>query len=523
MPHSISSSSSTADLAKKFGPSLNLSAMRAVKTGHKNGPHLDKSLVESKRARLEELLSQQFLAKYGVRKDGAHLNKVITDAIHGFMVNTKELADISHGATSGELDVIVRHAIASNKNKAPKQLSQTVSLDNKPSSSLTSQQKQDLMLPINNKTEELRVNQWVILAEMDRVAEEKRKQKEIQERVEHQRELKQILDRQTREHEEQSERVRQEKTQLLHQSVSNAKLFQDEQEQLKLQKLKSFEVERNLRLQQMESRQRARQLERAKKVAEERIEMERVQRVVEDEERSKQQRKLEEKRMKELAILDNEKLRLSKMEEQRLLRDKDRDMMRDYAAKLEREEKTRTQAFQARMTALSKIGSMHHESVGSVVNAKEAEREAKERAAIEAKYQRDVEMERQKKERTKTITLEALKDNQLLVKEREKAKERERVEDRRMRERLDKENEEVRRKQEAQDKKKKAEAEATRQAQEQQAQERAKSKKAGLTDELDEVIANKLIREKVQADPELYKQALGKILTVRSERRPLMI
>mmetsp|Transcript_14797 Transcript_14797/g.14897 ORF Transcript_14797/g.14897 Transcript_14797/m.14897 type:complete len:329 (-) Transcript_14797:93-1079(-) len=328
MPHLV-----PAEMAKKFGPALNMSSLRSKKLSQRG---TDKNLMESKKGRLEDLLIQQYLAKYGVKKESSSINNAIGLAVHNFIKEAEDLQDVSHAATSGELDAIVRNAAAKAKSSGAKS-KPSQSLNNNTNSviqsttnELSQKQRQDLMLPLQ-KQEEPEINKIAVLSTMERLAEEKKKQKELQDRIENQRKFKESLDSQARERETRLERERKEKEKILQQTVMSTKKFEDEIENAKVQKLKSFEIERHIRQKQLEERQLQRVQERERKIAEERYEMERAARLMEEEEQMKRERKEQQKVMNEVALHENEKIRARKMEELNKQRDIEYKTMKEYA------------------------------------------------------------------------------------------------------------------------------------------------------------------------------------------------
>eukprot|EP01041_Mallomonas_annulata_P007703 gene7703-15766_t len=500
----------TSDAAKKFGPSLNMSSLRGKTT---------KDKTESKRQRLEELLQHQYLAKYGTRNDSSSVNLAIKSTLHNFVESSSDLLDIQQAANSGELETLVKNAATKAKSTIIRNQggSGDDSGDNTNNRQLTTEQerkqKNDLKITLN-KTDEPAISQWAILAAIEKAAEEGKQAKEALERQKKAVQFRHVLDAQREEHERHAEQERREKADLLKQIMMNTKTLEDEMENKKIQKFKSFEVERSVRQKQMDDRQRIRQKERDDKIAEERIEMERAQLAIEQEEADKRRRKEQQKKMVESTIIENERIRLAKLDELKRQRDSEHQIMKEYSAKLEKEEKARAAAFQNRIETLKNIANKHQEVVGNKAQSQEQDRELQVRLAVEKRSKEDSENDRIKREISKQRAVDALSQNQQLVRQKEMEKERRKQEDVAAKERLLHEAMEAKRAEDLAEKKRRDASESIRLAQEAQMRERERGNRrraTGKPDPMEEEMLNKIIQQKIGEDPELYKKAVEKI------------
>jgi hypothetical protein len=193
------------DKAKKFGTSLNLASLRGTSTT---------DLLEKKKMRLKGLLQKQYIAKYG---GNSTINQAIKTAIHDHISRLHDVAEISQATNSGELDNLVLHAVKSAKMKLSVQKENTEQQNTNESS------KPERNLEINQnfnsqQKTEVNVNQFALLAAMEKLAEDSKREKEFVDKLNKSKQLKRDLDNQTFEHKLKAEESRKEKQILLKQS-----------------------------------------------------------------------------------------------------------------------------------------------------------------------------------------------------------------------------------------------------------------------------------------------------------------
>ena len=199
--------------SSKSVASLNLSGLKPQKGA------MSKDLAENKKIRLEHLLKQQFIAKYGDRQEHSRINNAIKSAVHNFVQSAANLDALSQAATSGELEAIVRAVVSKARPSLNKAISYHEVPEEKPRSrQMDANMKNSLKLDLDKKPEP-KLSQYAILAAMEREEEEQKRNKEVIARLQKVSQFRSQLDDQLHELEARADRERGEKSKLLQQST----------------------------------------------------------------------------------------------------------------------------------------------------------------------------------------------------------------------------------------------------------------------------------------------------------------
>ena len=253
------------------------------------------------RGRLESLLQQQFLRKYGSKNPNSSLNNAVKAKIHEFVWSYDDIREAE--AAIGTLEKQIKEVAANIKasivaekaayRAASKEMKRVPSLGGMPTK--------------ENEDDNIEPNRWpVVNAIMMVEAEQKRIKEEEQARIKQQKyvnELSKQIDMNNQQ--KQKEKVQREKDyQTIQQTMSS---FELEQQRLRQEKEERHRQEREMRENQIAENKRLKEHERQMRIAQEQGEMARARRKVEEDEEERRILKQRQKQAQDDLKLENER------------------------------------------------------------------------------------------------------------------------------------------------------------------------------------------------------------------------
>ena len=485
---------------------------------------LEREEANARRSRMESLLTQQFIGKYGSKAPSSRINAFIKATVHDFLhsYNNMNVAESMIESLESQIEEIT--------NNMKNEINQVRS-DSRQQSQLQRQQEQmQLKLMQQNQNQDKQQNSrrnsgamtmnaqgnlepsWAMLNAIS--AAEAEAKEEAKKRLAHERteKYKKDLDKQRdslRNKDNKDENAK------LEQHAINVRVAAEYEAELiakkEARKMKGTQ-EREMRMQQIEYNEMLRSKEKQMKIMAEKADMARSRRLATSEaDALKIKKDLRAAQVEKVKAENEENKRLKQIAKEKQW-EYEAKLNKDYEAKLEREEKARVDAFNARVEALKKFESSGA-TVAAAAAAKKESDMAKTLMEIEAKYQKDADaLEAKKQQRQKDMV--ASRDfNVTLIERKQRMKEEERQADidrRRMQQiELDlenKRNEEKKQKkhQAMQDLKSKLDEQVQRRHNNEKF-----SKSASLSDK--EIEYNKMIIKKIEADPKLLQQVMQRV------------
>jgi hypothetical protein len=489
---------------------------------------LDKEETNTKKSRLECLLSQQYIAKYGSKQPNSQLNNQIKSLIHAKLVKTdnfqsprfltqleNDISDFSEEYKQQVIEQKQSARLSSRHNSLP---SSSISADPQSSSSLSSSS--TLVNP----------NQWSVLNTIQLVNADEEARK-----VKQQSQLKKLqfrheLDEQLESMQRLKEKEKQEKLKLKQETEKLNHEVEQEKERVKRSQYLRHQQDRELIRYQIEERKLTKEMEREESIRQDQQEMRRAQERAAEEEELKLQKKLREKEQQELLRLENERVKekkrydqLRQYEEEKRLEEEYRYPSPPYGLisphlfirqKLDREDKLRNDAFSKRMNAMKKFSEKYErEGAGAMEQEQRRKEEAKLSEEILLKN-REEEMKRvAKSELMKRRIKETSEENLRLIQEKEREKSRREQENRELRERYQREYEESREEEKKKQERKRLTAMEMKAQLDRQIDDKGGSLSSGMRNQLSqrEVELNKSLLKKIEDDKEFQMEVYRRL------------
>ena len=266
---------------------------------------LQKEEKNAIRGRLESLLQQQFLRKYGSRNPSSQINTTIRNKIKEFVESYDDIrkaeSDISllEKQIKETVSIMKTTIMKSNSARAESsKQSKVPSLTNLSSSNNNNN---------NNNTTNIEANQWPVLNAI-MIVEAEEKQKRLEE-IEYQKKLKyqEELTKQIELNKELKRKEIQQKNNDLIKIQNTLNNYELEQLNNKKKKEELYRYERELREKQINENKLQKEHEKFLRITQEKGEMLRAKRMSEQEEEEKQLLKLKQKHDQEILKLENEK------------------------------------------------------------------------------------------------------------------------------------------------------------------------------------------------------------------------
>lgn len=399
---------------------------------------LQREEQNGKRSRLESLLTQQFIGKYGTKQPTSSINNFIKSTVSDFVysydnVKVAESMIESLEAQIREITVGMKSKSAFEKEKM--QLGQAASRrgsrqddgsDNSDSFSGTH---------AGNSRPEAQPS-WAmlnaVLAEEAETTELKKREKAEQDKIKFRLEL----DKQRETVRERNSFVSLEKKSAFEMVKQAKETYEADQARLKERNSARFVVERELRLKQIADNQTIREKERQLQILQEKMDMARSRRLAEEEQELVKLKKEEQKRAQDRLVEENEINKAVKAEALKKQWEYEAKLNRDYEEKMAREEKARQDAFTARVEALKKAerGFAH---IAGAKAEQDAFNQQKVMEEIEKKYKSDAEKEIAKKEKQRESIEQSRAFNLTLVERKQRLVAEERQRDIEMRKKME--------------------------------------------------------------------------------------
>lgn len=270
---------------------------------------LEREETNGKRSRLISLLEHQFVAKYGSKGQKSHINSFIKDTIVDFIDRYVNINDAERHIS--ELESEVRDGAKRLRDELRGTMMQTrqeaaAAKDrSNPSTALSLSQMKDAGRTAP-RLEDFSGNQWPVINALLTVTEEEQKRKEMQDRMKKKLNFRSALDEQLDHHKQIQEQQRLEKEKILNMLSEVQRVEQMEEDEKRKDREMRLHAERELRMQQIEEQKQRREIERQRKINDERVEMARAKRLAEEEEARKVEAKRKQKEEQERLLQENE-------------------------------------------------------------------------------------------------------------------------------------------------------------------------------------------------------------------------
>lgn len=385
---------------------------------------LEREESNAKRSRLESMLVQQYVGKFGSRNPNSKVNQVIKNCVRGL------LSDYGDDISNAQLDSIERK-VREVAQYAKEDILTGIEEEKMQKTREEQQIRAERMAKTHNSAaqgsvEEERnceLNQWAVVNAMMAINDKEDRQKEQRKLQERKINFKKDLDRQVQMREAQQAEIQAKKKQELQAVASAYEEYKKEEVQAKHERDAKLLVERELKMQQIQENKIRIAKEREAKIAQERREMERAKNLQLEEARRIAEKKEREKRQMDVVKLENETNKAIKAEQKREQAEYEKKLNSDYELRLAKEEMERTSAFSKRMEKLGQASKKFEESTGAAIAQQKELNEQKVMQEIKLKEQRDEQRETEKRDKRQRDLMEATKFNFEMA-QRKKEKER---------------------------------------------------------------------------------------------------
>ncbi len=264
-----------------------------------------KEEVNAKRSRMESLLTQQFIGKYGSKNPKSDINDFIKRTVKQFVNSYESVlqAESMLGSLESQISDIVN-----NMKQAKKTKKENDALEEQINRQQTTAQAEQLKRsgsgPASRHIDE---NQWPVINAILALSDEQKRQQE--ERALHAKKLKfqQDLNKQIAENRSKAQIEAEEKSRTLEKNKKFLAQYEHEVDDMRHKKEDNFKTERTMREMQIEENKQMREREKQIRVAQEQAEMARARKLAQDEEEVKRLKKEQEKRAHDALFLENER------------------------------------------------------------------------------------------------------------------------------------------------------------------------------------------------------------------------
>jgi hypothetical protein len=253
------------------------------------------------RSRLESLLQQQFLRKYGSRNPSSQINMAIRANIREFVSSHEDIREAE--ARIGSLEQTIKETVSAMKSTIMRDKAQRAESKSAPQVPRIGS---GAALLNGHQDADLDANRWpVVNAIMLVEAEQKRLKEEEESRLKKQR-YQDELSRQIRLNEDAKQRAKEQKEKDMQNVQKTLSAYEQEQLRLKVEKEERHRQEREMREAQIEENKRQKDRERQSRIAQEQGEMARARRIIQEEEEERRQMKLRQKQAQDDLKIENE-------------------------------------------------------------------------------------------------------------------------------------------------------------------------------------------------------------------------
>lgn len=484
---------------------------------------LQREEQNAKKSRLESLLTQQFIGKYGTKQPSSSINNFIKSTVTDF-VYAYENVKVAETMIES-LESQIREITANMRNKivTSRQEKQQSSDSGNVGNNARRGSKQDGSNPSSYSQSGAKQPtdvdpSWALLnAVLAQEAEDKeRSKRELSEAAKIK--FRTELDKQRASVQQRQAVIEAEKVSAF-EMVKRAKdSHEADQLRIREKKEKIFVVERELRLKQIADNQLIREKEKQLKIMQEKMDMARSRRLAEEEQELIRLKKDEQKKAQDQLVVENEHNKAIKAEALKQQWLYEAKLNKDYEEKMAREEKGRQDAFQARIDALKRAEKGFSHIAGARAQA-EAFNQQKVMEEIEKKYKADADKEVAKKEQQRVNIETSRAFNLTLIERKQKIKDEERQRDIDMRKKIESENALAQEKERQKIEEKRQRMHDLKCKLDEQVNFHNKqgtfTKGAGLSQlELD---MNKTIIKKIESDPALFHKVMERVHPVHTK------
>lgn len=288
---------------------------------------LQKEEVNVKKSRMECLLIQQFIAKYGSKNPNSDINDFIKKTIKQFVNSYDNIiqAESMLGTLESQIKDIVSTMKQARKTKKENEVLEARVNSRQNGNTQTLERQKSGTLPTRNIDE----NQWPVINAILALSDEQRNQQAERAKEAKLLKFQDELNKQINENKKKAILDREEKAVALQTNKKNLELYEHDVVDQRHRKEDNFKAERTMREMQIEENKRLREREREQRIRQEQAEMARSRRLEIEEEELKRHKREEQKRAQDLLLEENERNKALKAS---ALREK-----QNYETKLNRE------------------------------------------------------------------------------------------------------------------------------------------------------------------------------------------
>lgn len=282
----------------------------------------------------------------------------------------------------------------------------------------------------------------------------------------------------------------------------------------------SLATQRALRQEQILLHKQTKSKERDAQLAQEKAQIARAQQQMEEEERAKQAAKDAQRARQDRLLNENELNKRIKEQALREQQDEDKRLMKAYEERLEAEERARANAFQSRMDAMQHFTSSYQSSVGTRLAQQKLEDERLLVQKQAEKDRADLAKEQAKQDARRKRMQASMEENIAMIENKQRVKETERMQALEMRLRLEKEAADARNKQRESEEAlrlKRQEMKLDLDAQLRNTRDRKRKEKEDM---YSMGASNQEVLKVLEQDPQLMSKVLDRVhMTISSGRR----
>lgn len=288
----------------------------------------------AKKSRLEALLQQQFIAKYGSKQSSSAINSIIRSTIAEFLESFVNVSDAEKDIQ--QLEQLIRVSTSQMKEdlvlRKKMESEQRRREDNEARRRYEEEARQQATIdPTTRVLKELtNTKAPMINAVVSSATEEVERERELRQQKDKQIKFKLRLDEQLASKSKVKYDSLSEKEQQLRSVQAKLTEYQREQEDKKHQREEHFRSEREMRMKQIEENKMMRERERQMKIAIEQAEMARSRRLVQEDEEQKRYLKEQQKLAQDRLIIENEENKRLKEEALRKQHAYEKKLNEDY-------------------------------------------------------------------------------------------------------------------------------------------------------------------------------------------------
>jgi hypothetical protein len=470
---------------------------------------LQKEELNSKKSRLECLLSQQFIGKYGSKQPNSQLNNMIKSAIKDYLRNCRSIDGDPRQFQALEHEVAEKSA--EYKQTINTQRSEMVL------ARADSREDRDARIDLSgdaSKSQSMNPHQWAVLNAIQSLSVEEQARKEKSMMQVKKMKFKYELDEQLARVEEKKRQEADDKLRLKLEVERVNEALEREKELVKAVKLKKHELDRDLIVCQIEERKKKKEAEKELSILQDKVEMRRAQARAREEEEIKAMKKTREKESQEALRVENERVKAAKKEEKLRQYALEKKMEEEYRQKLDREEQTRAESFNKRLESMNRFAQKYDTDGAGARERSVIERnEERLQMEIHQKIVAEEEAARRKEELAKERRRLVSEDNLKIIQEKERRKNERREESVALKERFASEYSESQEAEGRKAERKRIQAQEIKRGLDVQIEEKKRSQslevRNGLTPR--EIELNKSLLKKMQDDP-LFQDAIYKKL-----------